>query len=448
MAKGLVGGMNPTTTNITSSSNTTNSTLNGAVGSTPSVSATMGEQSTYSARITNSVSVPVEYVGKETDSMHINVDNATRTISGDVKWRNMIAISESEEDAYHAYPANKARINFEEINKSLTELQSDVSQLQTSCNTSASSIRKYVDDLAEIETALEECKKFCSQLRQSLDQEITTRELDHVGIRKTASENFDTLKADISKVTTDTVARLDIQDGRIQEAKTAITDETARAKSVEDKLEKSLNSTTKFALETSQSLAALQQDAAELAGRMQAVETANVVDQTVAHEKDINELRADIANIDFQLTAQYEATAEETGKLRDIQYKHESSIANITAHQRQADADIVDLQQKQNELGEDVDVLNKGLLSLHDDNADQHAQLFTGIRSEAEIRRETDVYHEEELNRLEVRISTLQTELTQVIQNLANELRGRDTEIFESLTSISYAFVDAGTAPI
>lgn len=432
MAKGLVGGVNSVTTNT----------------SAPSVTGTAGSDSTYTARISTMAAAPVEYTGRETDSMHINVDNTTRTISGEVKWRNMIAASESEEDAYHAYPANKARLNFEEIGKSLDSLKSDVESLEDSCDTSASTIMKYVQDLAKIETELDECKKYCTQLRTSLDQEISARELDHVSLRRTASENFNSLKDDISNVTAVTVERLDTQEGTIQATRDAVSSETLRARGEEARIEKSLQATNKFVSENKQGIASLRQDTAEIIGRLQTLESVDIANQTVDHTAAIQELRQRLADTDFRLTGQYTTTARETARLRDTQYKHESAITGLTAGWKTAERDVSNLQHDTEELKTTVESLQTDFAETKDSNANEHAQIISSVHSEAEIRRETDIYHEEELRRLEVRISTLQTELTQVIQALANELRNRDAELYASLTNISYDFVDAGNAPV
>lgn len=448
MAKGLVGGVNSTTTRVASSCNTSTSGVTVQTESNPEMSATIGELSTYSARISNMPPAPVEYVGRETDSMYINVDNDLRTISGEVKWRNMIATNESEEDAYHAYPANKARINFSEIEKSVTTLQDDVASLEQSCNTSVDTISKYVEELEAIETSLNECKKFCTHLRQSLDQEIAARELDHVNLRRTAAENFNTLKEDVSRVTTDTVERLNVQEELIQSTRSSLTSETSRAKSEESRIEKSLYATNKVVSENKQGIASLREDTVELVGRVQALENSDVVDKTNDHAEAIQELRQKIADTDFRLSGQYTTTAKETVKLRDIQYKHESLITSLTADVKETEKHVEDLQQDVSTLQSDVTGLQTSVTELADAKDTLHSHILNGLRSEATIRRETDTFHEEELRRLEVRISTLQQELTQVIQALANELRNRDAELYESLTNISYDFVDAGNAPV
>lgn len=432
MAKGLVGGVNSVTSNT----------------SATSVTGTSGGESTYTARINNISAAPVEYTGRETDSMHINVDNTNRTISGEVKWRNMIASSASEEDAYHAYPANKARLNFEEINKSLTTLKSDVQSLEDSCDTSASTILKYVQDLANIEAELDNCKKYCAQLRASIDQEVSTRELDHVNLRRTASENFSTLKDDITNITNVTIERLDAQEGTLQSTREAVSLETSRAREEESRIEKSLQATNKFVSENKQGIASLRQDTNELIGRIQTLESVDIANQTVDHTAAIQELRQKLADTDFKLTGQYTTTSRETAKIRDIQYKHESEITDLTASWKTAERDVEDLRYDTDELKSGLESLRKDFDYTRDSNFNQHAQFIGSVRDEAQIRRETDLYHEEELKRLEVRISTLQTELTQVIQALANELRNRDSELQATLTNITYDFVDAGNAPV
>ena len=67
---------------------------------------------------------------------------------------------------------------------------------------------------------------------------------------------------------------------------------------------------------------------------------------------------------------------------------------------------------------------------------------------EMQIRRESDDFHEDELARLELRISNLQNDLTKVIQNFVNEFRRADDELANRLTNVSYEFIDAGNAPI
>lgn len=432
MAKGLVGGVNSARQST----------------STSSITGTAGVEQTYTAKINNVAAYPVEYTGRESDSLIISVDNASKTISGEVKWQNMIATSESEEDAYHAYPANKARLNFEEIGKSLTSLKSDVKSLDEACDGAADTILKYVQNLASIESELDECKKYCTQLRAALNQEISTRELDHVSLRRTASENFDTLKRDISGISTTMVERLDTQEGTIQLTRNDIAAEVARAKSEEDRLDQSLKVTNRFVSENKQGIAALRQDAAGLVSRIQVLESADVVNQTVDHTAAIQEIRQTLADTDLRLSSQLNTTAKDTTKIRDLQYKHESAITGLTASLKTAEIDVENLKEESRDLKTAVTDLQSRSAEMTDSNANEHAYILTSVYNEAEVRRETDAYHEDELRRLEVRISTLQTELTQVIQALANELRNRDAELQESLTNISYDFVDAGNAPV
>jgi len=447
--KGLVGGVNTTSTVVTSSSNTSSTNLQGtATGTQETVTASVGSSQAYNARILANSNTPVEYVGAESDSMYINVDNSNRTISGEVKWRSMIATSEEQEDAYHAYPANKARINFADLSKSLSTIQSTVGVLEDSCKKSTTNINKYIDDLAKIQSALTDCQQFCTALKDSLDAEVAARELDHVKLRKTDAENFNTLKTDFSTLTTQTITRMDAQDAEIKSIKDAVASEEFRAKYEEGRIEESLQATTRMLLDTSRNLGTLESQTQELTNRFNSLETSEQLTTIADHTAQIESLDQEMENLDLRLTSQVSEATRETAKLRDIAYKHSADITTVTATVKQAENDLEDLSQAHEVLETVVDNMHRTLEADIQDREKQYLHLSTRISDEGTIRRETDTFHEEELARLELRISMLQSELVLVIQNLADELRLRDSELESGMNSITYDFIDAGTAPI
>lgn len=450
MANGLVGGVNGTTTTVTASNNKSSASLTSLLSteeSTP-VTASVTDTQAYSASIQSLEAAPVEYIGAESDSMYINVDNSKRTISGEVKWRSMIATTAEQEDAYHAYPANKARINFEDISKSLETLQSNVGVLEDSCKKSTTNINKYIDDLAKIQSALTDCQKFCTALKDSLDAEVSARELDHVKLRKTDSENFNTLKTDFSKLTTQTVARMDSQDAEIKGVKDAVASEEFRAKYEEGKIAENLQTTTKLLLDTARNLETLGSETKDLINRFNSLETSEQFTSIADHTAQIEDLEEEVTSLDHRLTSQVNDATRETAKLRDIAYKHSADITNLKTEVKQSANTVEDLAVSHESLETIVENIHRTLEEDIQDREKQYLHLSTRIFDEGTIRRETDTFHEEELARLELRISMLQSELVMVIQNLADELRLRDNELASDMNSITYDFIDAGNAPI
>lgn len=427
MAKGLVGGVNGTTTKVTAS---------------------RGSNETYSASIAED-SAPAEYRGIESSSMYINVDNSARTISGEVKWRSMIAANESQEDAYHAYPANKARINFDSLSRALATVRADVGLLESSCKTSTTDVAKCVDDLARIEQSLQECQEFCVALRGALDSEISTRELEHIKLRKADAENFNTLKTDVSNLATQTLERLDAQEGVVRSTKEAVSSEAARAKAEESRIESSLQATAKLLRDTRAEVDKLDSAAHNLSEQVTQLQNSDALGATIdQHTTQIDSLGTQLASLDLRLTSEAKEAVQEISNLQDRVYRHSSEITQTTCELKKTVDSIENLENAQQRIETDLELLQETQQQEIEKRDDQYSILATRISGEAKVRRETDVFHEDELARLELRISTLQSELVQVIQNLADELRFRDEELASDMTNITYDFIDAGNAPI
>ena len=422
--------------------------LVGGVNGTGTVNASIGKTQPFRATIVNTDAAPVEYTGLESDSMNINVDNSNRTISGEVKWRSMIATCEAEEDAYHAYPANKARVNFNSLSNTLTSIKNDVDMLENSCNKSTEHINRYVEDLDKLQAELEACQEYCVVLRRALDVEIQTRELDHVKLRKTDSENFNTLKTDISNLTTQTVSRLDHQDKILDSSRTAVTAEESRARTAENKIEKNLQATNKILTETQGELKKLELETKELSGKIAQIQNSDPTSEILDHTSQIEKLSTEVAKLDSKLSTHVDSITKDTSKLRDLVYTHSADITTLTSNVKQTAKTVEDIKNCQHQLNHDVESIQETQLQEIKKCADRFEVLATRISGESTIRRDTDTFHEEELARLELRISTLQSELVQVIQNLADELRRRDEELAENMSSITYDFIDAGNAPI
>lgn len=448
--KGLVGGVNTATTSVSTSSNTADVTLQTSVvdnTATP-ISASISGTKSYSASINSIESSPVEYTGLESDSMYIHVDNQNRTICGDVKWRNMIAVDESQEDAFHAYPANKARINFSDVSKTIQNIQSNMRTLEGSCKTSTENISKYVSDLARIQRDLEECQEYCSSLSAAIDAEITARELDRVTLRRTDSENFEKLTTEISNLTNLTTSRLEAQENLLNSTKDMITGETNRATKKEESISTQIQAVTRLVQDTQADLTGLSGKTSAIESRITDLENQDPSDIISDHTERLDDQGRRIGHLSQQLSTEVTSLNAAVSKVRDLTYHHESQMNDLAYEIQENSDDIRSLQQSSSDVSRMLSGVSETQTSEIELRKKQYAILASRIQGEAQTRRESDNFHEYEIARLELRISNLQQDLIKVVQNFASELNWKYEELSNTMQNITFDFVDAGTAPI
>ena len=436
MAKGLIGSVN-----------TTHSGVGVSATSNGGLVATAGDTPTYSGKV-NNVSSPTEYTGVETDSMSINVDNNSRTISGEVKWINMIASTESEEDAFHAYPANKARIKFSDIDSSISELRSSVSSCGKSCNESLSKVQGYVEEIESIQAALDECESCCENLRMLLCEEKKARKQAELTLKTADSTNMLSLQGQIDTARSTILTELNSRLNTISQDNSEIKAETERAKSEEESIKARVTSVTNQSNANKSAIESVKSAYAKVAARISTLESSDASAVASRNEAAIQELQKSISSTSSKLNSDYELVLDETSVIKDIQYKHESRITELTADVTESKVALQGVTNKSNATEKKLTSLIKDHSLLSEKNNKEHSALLSKVLDEAYTRSETDAYHEQEIQRLEVRISNLQEDIARVIEALADEVRLRDAALQSEIDNIGFDFIDAGNAPV
>ncbi len=445
--KGLVGGTNTTTTTVTASGNTT-SAVTTEINSTSAVSATLGSTQTISASAVSTTPVPVEYNGVESDSMYLTVDNKNRTISGEVKWRSMIASTEAEEDANHAYPANKARINFSDIETKFATINRTLTTLSNSCTSANQNVSQYVDDLRQVQADLGQLIQDCSNLSLNLNRESLARERKDTELQGKIGDAQKQLDADFEDLQTVIHNRLNAQDNKISKNIVDLENEVSRAQVKEGELSRSIQNTTKSLLGTQDNLKELSMRTTAISDKVVKLETSGIVSTVGEHTQDIAELQTQLTNVNMKLTSKVDAVAGDVSRISDIVYKHDSTLSSVDSRVKEATSDVQELKNTASRQDREINTLEQRQMIEEENRDRQFTSLSAQILGETEVRRSVDELHESELDRLETRISTLQTRLFEIIENLGAELRARDEDLANNIQNVSYAFVDAGTAPI
>lgn len=205
---------------------------------------------------------PAEYIGSETDSLRINVDNQTKIISGEVLWTDILG-----ETPNRAYPGNKGAENrslIENIALRLTDeinraLEADKS-LQLQVNRAAlnkEALEALIKSAIEEETAramkaeedlrsqeasdVKQLNSTANSLRSDLDLEIQNREKADIQIQS----NISILNNDLTNKTSrlETQIATEAATARAAEAdnKKLIENETKRAQQAENSLSQQLS---------------------------------------------------------------------------------------------------------------------------------------------------------------------------------------------------------------
>jgi len=445
--KGLVGGTNTTTTTVTASGNTTPAVTT-EVNSTSTLSARLGATQTMSASAVSTTPVPVEYTGVESDSMYVTVNNTNRTISGEVKWRNMIATTEAEEDANHAYPANKARINFGDIETKFATINRTLTTLSNSCTSAHQNVSQYVEELQQVQVELGQLIQDCSNLNLNLTRESLARERKDTELQGKISDTKTQLDSSFENLQTVIYDRLNAQDNKISKNSVDVENETARAQEEESKLSRSIQNTTKALLITQSDLTQMELRADSISDRVGKLENSGVVAKVGEHTQDIGDLKKQLTNVNMKLTSNVDTVTDDVSRISDIVYKHDSKITSVESEVKEATSDLRDMKTTNSRQDRELDAIEQRQQNEEETRNRQFISLSAMISGETEVRRSVDELHASELDRLEVRISTLQTRLFEIIENLGNELRARDEDLANNIQNVSYAFVDAGTAPI
>ena len=401
----------------------------------------------YSA---NAVSMdsPVYYSGLETDSLKINVDNTSKTIGGEVKWQNMIAMNPLEEDAYHAYPANKANIMFNQLKSELASLASNVDNLDKSCVSSVQTIMKYVDDLAAIQTEIEACNRSLVALNGAISSERIAREQDDIRIKNSQTAAVDRLNQQMSQLVTLTQDQLNNQDAIIQRNTKSIQDETARAKASEETLDKRVQSIINTLNQVNISLSATDVRTDSLNTRINAIENSNTGATLVDHSEQLVELSTDLSQLKLKSKTDIDSLKTQTSTLTDVVYKNSSKLTEVNNLLKCTDDVLEELKQEHAEQQDSIAEIEKKYEIEKNLRDDQYLALANNLMGEANIRKTTADLHETELVRLEKRISNLQENMYNIVHDLGEEFRLRDQELLDNIENVSYSFIDGGNAPV
>ena len=416
--------------------------------SSSAVSAAISSNSrSYNANVISNDS-PVYYGGAETDSLKIDVDNESRVISGEVKWKSMIAMNEAQEDAYHAYPANKAKLAFKELRAELDSLASSVSNLDESCVNSVNKIMKYVDDLAAIQTELASCKTSLLDLTGKLNSERISREQADLKLRSSQTAAIEALNADMLQLTGMTQERLSAQDDQLSKNTLSISDESSRAVSAEEQLDKRVTALTKSLRQTDTSVQSMNLRVDSVNKRLTALETVEPNNMLDTHTEQLAELGKELGNLSLKSDNAISALKSTTTTLSDVVYKNSSTLTEIHNQLKHTKDIVADV--KQGHAQQDAVILD--LQKKHTEDQANHVRQYTmlanTVASESNIRRTADELHEQELARLEIRISNLQQNIYNIVQNLSEEFRAKDEELQETIEGARYSFIDGGNAPV
>ena len=427
MAKGLVGGVNTTVKSFTAST---------------------GEDSTYTARVTSVDSSPVEYSGLETDSLKINVDNSNHTISGEVKWIDMIASTEIQEDAYHAYPADKARLKFTKIQNALKELDAALIDLNDACSSSNQKVESYTNKIDTLRNLITDIQTSCSTISNNLSTEVSKRELADVRVEQDCDKKINNLRDELS-------GKIDIVDAsvnsrliEVSQFSSNLDKEISRAKDEESKLKSSVQTVQTSVKSNTSLINDVKRTLQDASSRLATLELSDVSTITSDNTSRIKDLEEQLYLTKNNISIKYDSLTEQDKKILEVQNKHSSELSAMRADVEQTKYDVKDCKSKTSKNTLDIQQLDSAHSALVKTNTSDHLAIFDRLNTESDTRRALYEYHDSELDRLEVRISDLQTDLIEVIQTLANELRSKDAEIENNLSNISYDFIDAGTAPI
>lgn len=401
----------------------------------------------YTASVVNNDS-PVYYNGSETSSLKLNVDNSTRTISGEVKWQNMIAMNELEEDAYHAYPANKAKIAFTQLRAELESLQSIIDNLDASCTSSAQIVGGYVEDLTTVQQELEKCRLDLVTLNGYINQEKLTREQEDLKIKQTQAKALESLNSEMSQLVSTTQQQLRNQDAILDRNSEAISSESERAKTEELKLDNKIQSVIKAVNFTNKNLGETDARVESFNKRLNSLENININGSLQDQSKLIEDVSSVVAELKTQSSVDIGALKENTSALTDVVYKNSSKISELDGLLKHT-KDIIECCED-NHVKQSADIENLKRKHDHAEHVrdEQYTFLTNSVVGEADVRRSTDELHEQEMTRLEKRISSLQENMYNIVHGLGEELRQRDQELQDNILNVSYSFIDGGNAPI
>ena len=446
--KGLVGGISSpqgfaVTTNVGGDELQSNTTQQGSA-----VTASVAAPASYTASVNAPEAATVDYVGQETDSVVITVDNKQRTIRGDVKWRSMLALTDAQEDSSHAYLASKAKLKFQDVDSRLQQINNELVAVKETSTEAAAIVGQYDDELNRIDETIQTNKSAQDAIRRDLTAEISKRELEHLELRKTDRELLDTFKKDLMDLETRTSANLD-QHGKLVEELAALL-ETQGTSSKED-----LEKTNTRVQQLTGLISGVRGDLVDIQSAHQTLQeefrefvSSTVMNDIVDYSDTIAQLQFDLARLDATLDSSYAATQRTLDAINSFVVKHESRLTALTAEVKTYSQVVEHIESSQHATQQDVETLQKQFLKEVEDRLADITTLSAQLAGEMRIRRESDDFHEDELARLEVRISNLQSDLTKVIQNFVNEFRRADDDLANKLTNMSYEFIDAGNAPI
>ena len=446
--KGLVGGISSpqgfaVTTSVGGDELQSNTTQQGSA-----VTASVAAPASYTASVNMPEAATVDYAGQETDSVVITVDNKQRTIRGDVKWRSMLALTDAQEDSSHAYLASKAKLKFQDVDSRLQQINNELVAVKETSTEAAAIVGQYDDELNRIDETIQTNKSAQDAIRRDLTAEISRRELEHLELRKTDRELLDTFKKDLLDLEARTSANLD-RHGKLVEQLAALLDtQDVSSKEALDKTNTRVQQLTGLISGVHGDVIDIRSAYQKLQEEFHEFISSRVMDDIVDYSATIDKIQFDLAALNTTLSSTYETTQRALDALNVFVVKHESRLTGLTAEVKTYSQVVEHIESSQHATQQDVETLQKQFLKEVDDRLADITSLSAQLMGEMQIRRESDDFHEDELARLELRISNLQNDLTKVIQNFVNEFRRADDELANRLTNVSYEFIDAGNAPI